>query len=87
MEPREEVRIGSELTTNARAEPIGVVGTAMRRAKRDTPIDATRTPELLDVDPSNQSPEAVANEIDAATADVPPKVLTQTKRRLLHPGA
>jgi len=59
----------------------------MRRAKRDTSIDATRTPELLDVHPSNQSAEAVANEINAATADVPPKVLTQTKRGLLHPGA
>ncbi len=59
----------------------------MRRTKRDTPIDATRAPEFLDVDPSNQTPKAVANEINAATANVPPKVLTQSKRGLLDPGA
>jgi hypothetical protein len=59
----------------------------MRRTKRDTPIDATRAPELLDVDPSNESPKAVANEINAATADVPPEVLTQVKRGLFDPGA
>ena len=47
----------------------------MRCTKRDTPIDATRAPELLNVDPSNEPPKAVANEIDAATADVPPEVL------------
>ncbi len=59
----------------------------MRRTKRDTPIDATRAPELLDVDPSNESPKAVANEINAATADVPPEVLTQSQRALLDPSA
>jgi hypothetical protein len=58
----------------------------MRRTKRDTSIYATRAPEFLDVDPSNESPKAVANEIDAATADVPPQVLTQGKRGLLDPG-
>ena len=58
----------------------------MRRTKRDTPIDATRAPEVLDGDPSNESPKAVANEINAATADVPPEVLTQRKRGLLDPG-
>ncbi len=59
----------------------------MRRTKRDTPIDATRAPEFLDVDPSNEPPKAVANEINAATADVPPEVLTQVKRGLFDPGA
>ena len=59
----------------------------MRRTKRDTPIDATRAPEFLDVDPSNESSKAVANEINAATADVPAKVLTQSQRGLLDPGA
>ncbi len=59
----------------------------MRRTKRDTSIDATRAPEFLDVDPSNEPPKAVANEINAATADVPPEVLTQSKRRLLDPVA
>ncbi len=55
----------------------------MRRAKSDTPIDATRAPKFLDVDPSNEPPEAVANEINAATADVSPEVLTQSKRCVL----
>jgi hypothetical protein len=59
----------------------------MRRTKRDTAIDATRAPELLDVDPSNQPPKTVTNEINAATADVPPEVLPQSKRGLLDPGA
>ncbi len=59
----------------------------MRRTERDTAIDATRAPEFLDVDPSNESPQAVADQINAATADVPPQVLTQRKRRLLDPGA
>ncbi len=59
----------------------------MRRTERDTPIDTTRAPEFLDVDPSDESPEAVANEINAATADVPPEVLTQSKRGVLDPGA
>jgi hypothetical protein len=59
----------------------------MRRTKRDTPIDATCAPEFLDVDPSNEPSKAVANEINAATADVPPEVLTQSKRGLLDPGA
>ncbi len=59
----------------------------MRRTKRDTPIDATRAPEFLDVDPSNQPSKTVANEISAATADMPPEVLTQGKRGLLDPGA
>ena len=59
----------------------------MRRTQRDTAIDATRTPELLDVDPRNQPPKAVTNEINAATADVPPEVLPQSKRGLLDPGA
>ncbi len=59
----------------------------MRRTKRDTPIDATRAPEFLDVDPSNEPPKAVANEINAATANVPPEVLTQSQRGLLDPGA
>ena len=59
----------------------------MRRTKRDTPIDATRAPELLDEDSSNEPPKAVANEINAATADVPPEVLPQRKRRLLYPVA
>ena len=59
----------------------------MRRTKRDTPIDATRAPEFLDIDPSNEPPKAVANEINAATADVPPEVLAKRKRGLLDPGA
>ncbi len=59
----------------------------MRRTKRDTPIDATRAPEFLDVDPSNQPPKAVANEINAATGDVSTEVLSQSKRALLDPGA
>ncbi len=58
----------------------------MRRAKSDTPIDATRAPKFLDEDPSNEPPEAVANEINAATADVPPEVFTQSERGLLDPG-
>jgi hypothetical protein len=87
METRKEKRIGSELATNARIEPIGAVGTAMRRTKRDAPIDATRASEFLDVDPSNEPSKAVANEIDAATANVSPKVLTQIKRGLLDPSA
>jgi hypothetical protein len=59
----------------------------MRRTKRDTSIDATRAPEFLDIDPSNEPPKAVANEINTATADVPPEVLTQSKRGLLDPSA
>ena len=59
----------------------------MRRAKRDTSIDATRAPELLNVDPSNEPPKAVANEIDAAAAHVPPEVLAQSTRGLLDPDA
>ena len=59
----------------------------MRRTQRDTPIDAARAPEFLEVDPSNEPPEAVADEIDAATADVLPEVFTQGKRGLLDPGA
>jgi len=59
----------------------------MRRTKRDTSIDATGAPEFLDVDPSNESPKAVANEVNAATADVPPEVLPQSQRGLLDPGA
>ena len=58
----------------------------MRRAQRDTPVDATRAPELLEVDPSDESPKAVANEIDAATADVLSEVFTQRERGLLYPG-
>jgi hypothetical protein len=87
IETRKKRRIGSQLATNARIEPIGVVGTAMRRTQRDTPIDATRAPELLDVEPSNEAPKAVADEINPATADVPPEVLAQRKRGLLDPGA
>jgi hypothetical protein len=59
----------------------------MRRAERDTAIDATRAAELLDVDPSHEPTKAVAYEINAATADVPPEVLTQLKRGLLDPTA
>jgi hypothetical protein len=59
----------------------------VRRTKRDTPIDAPRAPEFLDIDPSNEPPKAVANEINAATADVSPEVLAQRKRCLLDPGA
>ena len=87
METRKERGIGPQLAANARIQPIGVVGTAMRRTKRDAPIDATRAPELLDVDPSDEPPKAVANEINAATADVSPEVLTQSKRGLLDTGA
>ncbi len=59
----------------------------MRGTQCDTSIDAPRTPELLDVDPSNQPSKTVANEISAATADMPPEVLTQGKRGVLDPGA
>lgn len=59
----------------------------MRRTKRDTPVDATRAPEFLDVDPSNEPPKAVAHEINAATADVSPEVLTQSECSLLDSGA
>ncbi len=59
----------------------------MRSAKRDTPIDATRAPEFLDVDPSNEPSKAVANEIDATTADVSAKVLPQGQRSLVDSGA
>jgi hypothetical protein len=85
-EASQERRIRPELAPDARMEPIGVVGAAMRRTERDTPIDAPRAPELLEVDPSDESPKAVANEIDAATADVLPEVLTQRERGLLDPG-
>jgi hypothetical protein len=59
----------------------------MRRTQRDTSIDAAGAAEFLDVDPGNEPPKAVANEIDAASANVPPEVLTQSKRGLLDPGA
>ncbi len=59
----------------------------MRGTKRDTSINAARTPELLDVDPSDEPPKAVANEVNAAAADVPPEVLTQSERGLLDAGA
>ena len=55
----------------------------MGRTKRDTPIDATRAPELLDVDPSNEPSEAVANEIDSAATNVCAQVLSQRSRGLL----
>ncbi len=58
----------------------------MRRTERDTPIDATSAPKFLDVDPGNESPEAVADQINTATANVSPEVLTQCKRALLDPG-
>ncbi len=87
METRKQRRIGSELTTNARIEPIRVVRAAMRRTKRDTSIDATRAPEFLNVDPSNEPPKAVTNEIDAAAAHVPPEVLAQSTGGLLDPEA
>jgi len=58
----------------------------MRRTKRDAPIDAARPPKFLNVDPSNEPPEAVANEVNAATADMPPEVITQSTRGLLDPG-
>ncbi len=59
----------------------------MRRTKRDTPIDATRASEFLDVDPSNEPPEAVAYEVDTATTDVPPEVVPQGKRGTLDATA
>lgn len=59
----------------------------MRRTERDTAIDAPRAPEFLDVDPSDEPPKTVANKINAATANVPPEVFTQSKRRLLDSGA
>ena len=58
----------------------------MRSTECDASIDSTRAPEFLNVDPSNEPPKAVANEINAATADVPPEVLTKSKRGLLDPG-
>ncbi len=58
----------------------------MRRTKRDALIDAARPPKFLNVDPSNEPPEAVANKINATTADVSPEVFTQSKRALLDPG-
>ncbi len=58
-----------------------------RRGESGRSSLATRAPELLDVDPSNEPPKAVADEIDAATADVPAEVLTQSKRGLLDPAA
>ena len=51
----------------------------MRRTERDTPINAARTSEFLDIDASNEPPETVANEVNAATADVSPEVLTQSQ--------
>ena len=59
----------------------------MGRTKRDASINATRTSEFLEVDPSNEPPKAVADEINAAAADVPPEVLTESKRGLLDPAA
>jgi hypothetical protein len=41
----------------------------------------------LDVDPSDQSTETVANEIDAATPDVPAKVFPQGERSLVDSAA
>jgi hypothetical protein len=57
----------------------------MRRAQRDAAVDATRAPEFLDVDTSNEPSKAVADEIDAATANVPPEIFPQRKRGLLNP--
>jgi len=59
----------------------------MRCTQRDTPVDATRAPEFLDVDPSNEPTKTVADEINAATADVLPEVLAQSERGFLDPGA
>ncbi len=58
----------------------------MRGTPCDTSIDAPRTPEILDVDPSDEPPKTVADEIDAATADVPAQVVAQTQCGLLDPG-
>ena len=73
--------------TNTRPDPVGPVGAAVRRAQRDTPIDPSRAAKLLYVDPSNQSTETVANEIDAAPPDVSAKVLPQGQRRSVDSGA
>ena len=87
METGKERRIGSKLAANTRVEPIGVVGAAMRRTKRHTSIDAPRAAELLDIDPSNEPPKTVTNEVQAATPDVPPQVSTQRQRCVFDPGA
>ncbi len=58
----------------------------MRRTERDTAIDPTCAAEFLDVDTCNEPPKAVADEINAATADMSPEVRTQSKRGLLDPG-
>ncbi len=73
--------------THSRPDPIGPVGSAVGRAQRDTPIDPPRAAKLLDVDPSDQSTETVADEIDAATPDVSTKVLPQGQRSLVDSGA
>ena len=70
LQPDEQRGIGTKLPTDARPEPIGPVGAAMRRSQRDATIDPARTTEFLDVDASHQSAEAVTNEIDSATANV-----------------
>jgi hypothetical protein len=57
----------------------------MRRAQCDAAVDATRAPEFLDVDPSHEPSKAVTDEIDAATANVPPEIFPQRKRSLLDP--
>ena len=73
--------------TNSRADPVGPVGAAVRRAQRDTPINPSRAAKLLEVDPSDQSTETVANEIDATTPDVFAKVLPQGQGSLIDSSA
>jgi hypothetical protein len=87
LQPRKQSGVRPELPTHTRPDPVGPVGAAVRRAQRDAAIDSARAAELLDVDPSDQSTEAVADEIDTATPNVSPQILPQGQRSLVDSGS
>jgi len=52
----------------------------MGRGERDAVINASSSPELLQVDPGHQPAQTVADQVDAAPADVLPEVVAQGDR-------
>jgi hypothetical protein len=47
-------------------------------------IDASSSPELLQVDAGHQAAQAVADQVDATPANVPPQMVAQGDRAALH---
>lgn len=56
----------------------------MGRSQRDAAIGTARASEFLEVDACHESSKAVADKINATSANVPTQVLTQGQRALLN---